>query len=441
MPRKYKNWFRPSGKQEGDTPYLQVRQTVTEANRSQASQDLPIPADRRVRVVVSLIVSMTLVALGNGLLFAFVPIRLAGLGFEPFVAGTLIVVLAVGGFIGCFVAGPMMKRFGMARAYIIGLAMLLCAHAILASTAAPLPWGVSRLIYGIAVSQLFVVTYSWINGSVTNQARGRVQTVFYSCFIVGMGVGGYGISFMDVTTNVSPRVSMVLTTLAVIPLLIPGLPTVNVAQDSAIRLKRTWQISPVGFMGMFFVGGLTLLVQGFAPIYGQAVGFAPAQIGFMLLLMQIGIIGVQIPAGVISDRWDRRWVLIVCALMITAFAGLTSQVTGLNFLVLVAAFALWAGATETIFSISTAQSNDHAKSDEYVMLAATLTMIWSIGATLIPAITSVFTKFFGATAYMYTAGALGLIYAIFVAVRMTMRTGPEPDSTAEAHAIHEPPRY
>ena len=77
-----------------------------------------------------------------------------------------------------------------------------------------------------------------------------------------MGVGGYGISFMDVTTNVSPRVSMVLTTLAVIPLLIPGLPAVNVAQDSAIRIKRTWQISPVGFMGMFFVGGLTLLVQG-----------------------------------------------------------------------------------------------------------------------------------------------------------------------------------
>ena len=146
--------------------------------------------------MVSLIISMTLVALGNGLLFAFVPIRLAGLGFEPFVAGTLIVVLAVGGFIGCFVAGPMMKRFGMARAYIIGLVMLLCAHAILALTADPLAWGVSRLIYGTAVSQLFVVTYSWINGSVTNKARGRVQTVFYSCFIVGMGVGGYGISFM-----------------------------------------------------------------------------------------------------------------------------------------------------------------------------------------------------------------------------------------------------
>ena len=374
-----------------------------------------------MRVVLTLIISMTLVALGNGLLFAYVPIRLAALGFEPFVAGALIVVLAAGGFIGCFVGGPMMKRFGMARAYMMALAMLLSAHALLAVTAHPLPWSLSRLIYGVAVSILFIVSYSWINAVVTNQARGRVQTVFYSSFIVSMGVGGFGISFMDVTTSMAPRVSIVLAALAALPFLLKGLPSANIAQDSAVRLRRTWQISPVGFLGMFFVGGLTLLVQGFAPIYGQAMGFQPGQIGFLLLLMQIGIIGVQIPAGIISDRWDRRWVLVICALMITAFAGLTSQISGLNFFLLVAAFALWAGATETIFSISTAQANDHARSDEYVMLAASLTMIWSIGATIIPAATSLLTKFFGATAYMYTAGGLGLVYAAIVVVRLFMR--------------------
>ena len=59
------------------------------------SPDLPLPDQRRLRVVLTLIISMTLVALGNGLLFAYVPIRLAALGFEPFVAGALIVVLAL----------------------------------------------------------------------------------------------------------------------------------------------------------------------------------------------------------------------------------------------------------------------------------------------------------------------------------------------------------
>ena len=399
-------------------------------------------AQGRLRVVLSLIVSMTLVALGNGLLFAYVPIRLAGLGFEPVVAGFLITVLAVGGFIGCFVAGPLMRWLGNARAFLAGLAMLLAAHTVLALTADPVSWTVSRLVYGIAVSQLFIISYSWINSAVTNQARGKVQTVFYSSFIVGMGVGGYGISFMDVGTNMTPKVSMVLVTLAVLPMLLPGLPKMRAAKGgSSIRLLRTWRISPVGFVGMFFVGGLTLLIQGFAPIYGQAIGFAPGQIGLMLLLMQIGIIVVQIPAGVISDRLDRRWVLVICALMITTFAGITSQVSSLNFFILVAAFSLWAGATETIFSIATAQANDHAQPHEYVILAATLTTMWSMGATLIPALTSVLTKVIGPEAYMYVAGALGLIYAAFVGVRMTMREVPEPDPATEAHAIHEPPRY
>ena len=145
---------------------------MTDADRPDVKDNPSAPADRRVRVVVSLIVSMMLVGLGNGLLFAFIPIRMAGLGYEPFVAGALIVVLAVGGFVGCFVTGPLMKRFGTARAYLLGIAMLLSAHTILALTSDPFFWGLSRLIYGIAVTQLFIVSYSWINGSVTNQARG-----------------------------------------------------------------------------------------------------------------------------------------------------------------------------------------------------------------------------------------------------------------------------
>jgi len=400
----------------------------------------PAPADRRFRVVLSLIVAMTVVGLSNGLLLAYLPIRLAGMGFDPSVAGMLVAMLAVGGIIGCFVAGPLIQSLGQAKAFIAGGLLLLVSHAMTAVTADPTSWAIARVIYGIALTQLFIVSYGWINASVTNQARGTVQTLFYTSYIVALGVGGFGIAFLDVSGNMTPKVSMVLATLGLIPMLIPGLPETAVPKGFAIRPIRAWKISPVGFVGMFFVGGLTLLVQGFAPIYGQAIGFSPAQIGLMLLLMQIGIIAVQMPAGFVSDKLDRRWVLVICAVMITVFSGITSQVTGLNFYLLVAAFGLWAGATETIFSIATAQSNDHARSDEYVMLSATLTTVWSVGAFVIPAATSLLTDIMGPTAYMYVAGALALSYAVFVGVRMTMRDVPEPNASTEAAALYEPPR-
>ena len=104
---------------------------------------------------------------------------------------------------------------------------------------------------------------------------------------------------------------------------------------------------------MLFAGGVTMLVQGYAPIFAQAKGFEPAQIGLMLLLMQLGIFVVPLSAGFVSDRVDRRWVIVACTVLIVGCAGFASEVAGLNFF-LVAAFGLWAGSTKAIFSVTSA---------------------------------------------------------------------------------------
>ena len=51
--------------------------------------------------VTSVISSMGLIAVGNGLLFAFIPIKLADAGFAPWVAGAVITAMAAGGLGGC----------------------------------------------------------------------------------------------------------------------------------------------------------------------------------------------------------------------------------------------------------------------------------------------------------------------------------------------------
>ena len=63
------------------------------------------------------IVSMGLLAVGNGLLFAYVPVKLAAEGFAPWVAGAIITSLGAGGLIGCLLAGPLVRRVGHARVF------------------------------------------------------------------------------------------------------------------------------------------------------------------------------------------------------------------------------------------------------------------------------------------------------------------------------------
>ena len=131
---------------------------------------------------------MVFAGFASGLIYAWVPIRLSALGYDPSVAGMLISVTAVGGVLGCFITGALVRRLGQARTWLLALGMLLISYATLAFTEQPLFWGLGRLAYGVAMTQLFVVGGGWFNALVTNRFRGRVGGL-NTLFVVGIGRG------------------------------------------------------------------------------------------------------------------------------------------------------------------------------------------------------------------------------------------------------------
>ena len=141
---------------------------------------------------------------------------------------------------------------------------------------------------------------------------------------------------------------------------------------------------------------------------------------------------MPLSAGFVSDRVDRRWVIVACTVLIVGCAAFASEVAGLNFFFLVAAFGLWAGSTEAIFSVTSAQASDHAQPEEYLSLSATLILVWSSGAVLVPGVTSVLTRLFGVSAFMIVAGVLAVVFLVFTLVRLRLREQPEPDLAADA---------
>ena len=69
------------------------------------------------RAIASVILSMGLLAIGNGLLFAFIPVQLSEKGFPPWVAGAVVTALAAGGLVACLVTGLVVRRVSHARAF------------------------------------------------------------------------------------------------------------------------------------------------------------------------------------------------------------------------------------------------------------------------------------------------------------------------------------
>ncbi|TIX98650.1 MAG: MFS transporter, partial [Mesorhizobium sp.] len=168
-----------------------------------------------------------------------------------------------------------------------------------------------------AICGLFIVAQSWLNDVVANAIRGRVMAFFYVAYVAGLGVGYSTLALIDIRAADAPLIGIVFTALSILPV---GL--TRLAQPPPpVALGRAWRISPVGVAGMLAVGGLSMTISGFAPIHATAKGYSQADVALLLSAMPVGTLILQIPLGWISDRTDRRFVL-VAASALAMVAGL-----------------------------------------------------------------------------------------------------------------------
>lgn len=373
--------------------------------------------------IVSLIGTMSLVAAGNGLLFTYVPYVLGTRNAEPWFAGAAVTAVAFGGLAGCVIAGPLIRRVGHARLFPVSLALVIIAALMIAIGFYPVLWVVARGLYGLASNINFIIAQSWINHAASNSWRGRALSFFYMAYILCFGAGSWLFGQLPAEGNLSPLATVFLTSLAVIPIGLTRLPLPPMppALSMLKAVPLAWRVSPVGVIGVLAAGGISMAVQGFTPIYATAASLSQQQVATLSLVMQTGLLFVQYPIGMLSDRVDRRAViLLTCTLILLAgLAAIRVDFTQLWLLMVV--FALFAGAIESIYSLSNAHANDRASPDHFVPLSSALLIVWSVGATVVPLLITAVSPRFGPQTFIHAILILSLAYALFVISRIFVR--------------------
>lgn len=381
--------------------------------------------------VASIIISMAFTALGAGLLYAYIPTKLAFSGFEPWIAGAILTATGAGGFFGCLVSGRLIRRVGHARVFSCYSSLIIINALGLALSENPYLWMCMRFIYGVSITGLFIVTQSWLNDVCENEWRGKVIAIFYMTYVMSIGTGSFVLSFVELDGVGAPLLAIGFTAIAILPVSLTRLRTPPPPESINIAVKSVWEISPVGLVGMCIVGGLTMLIQGFTPIYAAASNLSKNNIALLMFYMQFGMILIQIPLGALSDRVDRRKVILLSAIILITFLGVATQLNTAELIWLVLIFGVCTGATESIFSIASAHANDRADPQYYVSLSSTLLMAWSLSGVIMPALTTVLMPYTGIDTFLWLSLGLALFYTAFVLYRMTLREPvPEQDQTS-----------
>ncbi|QPC85903.1 MFS transporter [Mesorhizobium sp. NBSH29] len=395
--------------------------------RGTSESDISAPAP--LIAIASIIISMALVAVGNGLMFAYIPVRLGAEGFSPTWAGLVITGLSAGGVAGCILTGPLVRRVGHARAFMVLSALIALSNAAVGFGTYPVLWIAARTLYGFAICGLFIVAQSWLNDAIDNSVRGRVIAIFNVSYIGGLGVGYYTLSLIDMGGTQAALIGIAFTALSILPVGMTRLRQPPVPKSATVAIRKAWAISPVGVAGMLAVGGMSMSITGFAPIHATAEGYSQQDVALLLSAMPLGTILLQIPFGWISDRTDRRYVLIFVSLIVAICGVLALGFDGRALAILVVVYIFWDGAAETVYSLASAHASDRAAKDDMVALSSSLLFAWSLSGCLVPAFVTGLSAVFGTQSFIYVVIAIAAAYSGFVIWRVLQAKPVPADET------------
>ncbi|MCP4332521.1 MAG: MFS transporter [Gammaproteobacteria bacterium] len=371
-----------------------------------------------IRASWPLFVGMILLMVSNGLLTTLLTLRGSGLGFSDSVIGLMQSGYPVGSLLGCLIAPRLIMQVGHIRVFAALASIASAAALVHLVTFDPWSWGAMRLLSGFCFSGLYIVSESWLNGSTSNESRGSLLSIY---FIIQTG----GVTAGQLLLNVSSPegillfiVVSILVSFSLVPMLVSASVTPPYVLPERISLAALFRLSPMGLSGSFLNGISQTALYVALALYGSAIGLSNGSIGVLIGSMTLGGMLFQFPLGRLSDRVDRRLIIVgapgLSIPLCFALATLQNPADQLYLLCLLV--LLLGGLTLPVYSICMAHMNDHLKPSQVVAASGTLVLILASGMTIGPVLGGLAIEHFGPEGVFYLlslAAALTVMTALF----------------------------
>lgn len=208
---------------------------------------------------------------------------------------------------------------------------------------------------------------------------------------------------------------------AVLPTALTSSPQPRPLTSAKLDLPLLIKTSPVAAVAALCCGMTNGAFGTMAPVYGFAQGMDASGIALLFAMAAIaGAVG-QIPFGRLSDRIDRRQVMVGLG----AFAA----VIGLVIVVLnpgpgwfiYALFALYGLAANPLYPIAVAHANDFARDGQFAKIAGGMLLIYGVGLAVGPTLASVLMGSIAPMALFIVTAIFHTLVAIFAFLRMRAR--------------------
>jgi len=411
--------------------------------------------------VGTLMLSFGLLVLATGTFNTFMGLRADLEGFADPLIGAMMSAFYTGLIIGAYTCNRLIARTGHIRAFTAFAALsavVVLLHPFIVNAPA---WIILRILLGFASAGLYMCTESWLNDRVTPATRGIVLSVHATVVFLGFGGGQLMLNAGDPAGPDLFMIAAILFALGAIPVALTRQINPEPQQSRGFGLGKLYAIAPTGVTACIVAGLSQASLFGMGPVFGRALDLSVAQISLLMTALIMSGLFLQIPLGWMSDRFDRRMVILLVALggavLASALIGFVrlSGAGGLDWgrdgpVLLALAFA-FGGLTATLYPLGIAHANDYLAPEQRIEAAGGLVLAYGLGAVLGPLIAAGLMQWLGPQGLFVHNLAVAGVLAAFILYRTRRRSWagiadkerfrPMPEATGTPGGVDYDPRW
>lgn len=338
-----------------------------------------------VLALAGIVASAGAVATGMGLGLPLLALVLEARGVSGTWIGLNTAMAGAASLIATPLAGPLAHRIGPARLLIASLAVTAVAFLAFHFIESLAGWFVLRALFHGALSFAFVMSEYWIVSQAPPERRGLMIGIYATVFSVGLALGPLALATVGSVGLAPFAVGALVLGLAPIAVMLTGGEPPELEEAPSVAMTAYVRIAPIATWGAFAFGAIESGGLALLPLYGLGVGLDETRAALLLSAVGLGNVFLQIPLGLLSDRFDkRRLIAIVSIIGIVGTVALPFAVA--SFPMMLAILFVWGGFIAGLYTLGLAVMGARFTGADLVGANAAFLFMYALGMLVGPAL-------------------------------------------------------
>ncbi|MEO7223536.1 MAG: MFS transporter [Devosia sp.] len=371
--------------------------------------------------IYALFLGSAFLMFAGGLQGLLLSVRGAEEGFSLLALGLIGTGWSVGFIAGSVTVPILVQRVGHIRAFsimaAIGTITILCNLLLVNDVS----WIALRAFSGFCFAGAAMIVESWLNEVAENKSRGTIFSIYTTINMTASTLGQLAMSVTGVSSSIPFIVGAIAFICAILPSAMTSTPQPRPLASAKLDVWLLYKTSPLAVIAAFSVGMANGSFGTLAPVYGYGQGLDASGIAYLFAVTAVLGALAQVPAGRISDRIDRRWVMVVLGSIAALVGFLTLLFNPQGGWFMYVLFGLYGFSAYPIYAIAVAHANDFAKPGEFGRVAGGMLLVLGTGLAIGPAIAALVMNLYAPVGLFIVTATFHGALALTAFLRMKVR--------------------